>query len=407
LKKILVILPFENIYPATNGGMLRCINILNQLAKYFDVSVVIHQDINSFSKSYNEFPALAHLKIYSSFGSAINQQSYLSKLKNALRYRIIRRSFKGPADGNLLRYYNSLKRALTSEKFDVVIPDTHSAIYCVPVIRRLNPCAKILFNAHNVELNLARSAFKVGRINKQKLLLADKTDRDLYKLMDSIICCSEEDKESFLKLNENKLPVYVIPNGTDIPDKLSNETVLKDSPKEIIFCGSLWSIPNAEGIHWFCVNVFPLIKSMIPDVKLLIVGAGKLPEKYSIENNDSILLIGSVDETKSWYNKAAVSIVPLLTGSGTRLKILEAMSLGVPVVSTSLGAEGICYMDNGNIIIADSPEKFANSVVKLLFNKSERIKLSEEGRKTAEEKYNWNIIGTYLKTIVEKDVSAC
>lgn len=405
MKKVLVILPFDNIYPSTNGGMLRCINILNQFSLYFDVSVIINQDINSFSKSFQDFPSLAGIKIYSSANKKLESGSFFLKLKNAVKYRIIRRSLKGPADSNLLRYYNVLKKTLIAEKFDLIIPDTHSALFCVPILKRLNPAAHIMLNAHNVEVNLAIAAFKNNRISKGRLKQINDTDRNLYKTVNSIICCSENDKQEFLKLNKEKVPVYVVPNGTNISPEMHNDTVLQDYPKQIIFCGSLWSIPNAEGIYWFVNDVLPLIKLSIPDIQLLVVGAGKLPEKYMVREDKNILMVGLVPETSSWYNKAALSIVPLLTGSGTRLKILEAMSFGVPVVSTSLGAEGIVYNENVSIKIADDSKAFADVVIKLLSDKIARTEISAAGRKIVEKYYDWNTIGTSLKRIIDNNVT--
>ena len=109
-----------------------------------------------------------------------------------------------------------------------------------------------------------------------------------------------------------------------------------------------------------------------------------------------------VEDVKSYYTKASISIVPLKTGSGTRLKILEAMSYGVPVVSTSQGAEGIDYTDGCDIIIADEGKLFAEKIIGLLNEKEQRFLIQKNARQLVERKYDWNIIGDALSEIINQ-----
>src|SRR6185312_9602250 len=190
------------------------------------------------------------------------------------------------------------------------------------------------------------------------------------------------------------LRANVVPNGVNIPIKKYNDGVNEQMPRFLIFCGSLWSIPNAEGLYWFCKEIWPFVLDEFPHVKLLVVGVGELPGKYAeAYNTPSFEFIGAVDDVKPWYNKASVSVVPLLTGSGTRLKILEAMGMGVPVVSTSIGAEGIDYKDGKEILIADEENDFANKIIGLLKDMNKREKVSTEARKLAVSQYDWKVIG--------------
>jgi glycosyltransferase involved in cell wall biosynthesis len=136
---------------------------------------------------------------------------------------------------------------------------------------------------------------------------------------------------------------------------------------------------------------------MFPELKLLIVGSGQLPEGFEpLMIDPSLVFTGSVADVKPFYEKAAVAIVPLLNGSGTRLKILEAMSFGLPVVSTAKGAEGIDYSEGMDILLANDEIEFANKLTSLLENKEKRILMSKAGRELVEKKYDWNLIGKLM-----------
>jgi glycosyltransferase involved in cell wall biosynthesis len=206
-------------------------------------------------------------------------------------------------------------------------------------------------------------------------------------------------------MNDGQLKVGVVPNGVSVPAKKYNEAVNEQIPRFLIFCGSLWSIPNAEGLHWFCKRIWPLVLNEFPGLKLLVVGVGELPEKYAeAYNTPSTEFTGAVDDVKPWYNKAAISVVPLLTGSGTRLKILEAMGMGVPIISTAIGAEGIDYTDGREIVIADKESDFANKVIALLKNKVQRINMSKEARKLVSVQYDWNVVGDKMTCFLNDEL---
>ena len=212
--------------------------------------------------------------------------------------------------------------------------------------------------------------------------------------------CSTSDAKIFRELNEDKIPVTIVPNGIDI---CRNTYQFPDisKPKQLIFCGSLDYEPNIEGLIWFLKSVWPLILSSHPDLKLIVVGKGKpsLALLKLLENDTSIDLVGEVTDVIPYYRQAQVAIVPLLHGSGTRLKILEAMSLGVPVISTSVGAEGIDYSKGESVVIADTLKQFSEAVDQLFKEPLLFTGISERARKLVEKEYSWDVIG---KEIMQK-----
>jgi glycosyltransferase involved in cell wall biosynthesis len=390
-----------------NGGMQRCFNELNQLAKNFEVTAIIHQDRNDFLKSINEFPAIASATIFSTKDYNVKDifSLFPSKFEKALRYRWYKKQIFGRADGNFLLYYSILKHLLKTQKFDAVILENLTTLNAISLIRKYDKAVKIIYDAHNVDTNLAKAALAKNEILPGRLRAINKSEQSLYKIVDAVFACSDDDKETFVKMNKGELKVETVPNGVNIPEKKYNEAVNAEKTQFLIFCGSLWSVPNAEGLHWFCKKIWPLVLNEFPGLKLLVVGIGDLPQKYAEAYNTlSTEFTGGVDDVKPWYNKAAISVVPLLTGSGTRLKILEAMGLGVPVISTTIGAEGIKYMDDKEIIIADKENDFANKIIALLKDKNKRERLSVEARNLAVLKYDWDVIGNKMESFLKKEL---
>lgn len=406
MKKVLVIIPYENIYPPLNGGMQRCFHILRQMVKYFEVTAIIHQEAKDFMKATIEFPVIGEVKIYSThdYKPAKDLFSILpKKLQSALRYRWLRKSWKGPADSNFLKYYNILKYLLTNNEYDAVLLENLATLNTVKIIRRFNKNASIVYDAHNVDTNLALEDLKKGLMKPVVFKLIRDAESTLNKKVDGLMVCSNKDLVSFTELNKGALNAVVIPNGATLFPSLQNAAVKSGNPCHIIFCGSLDYTPNAEGLLWFYKSIWPLIIESMPTLKLIVLGSGKLSKDlYELQKDPALWFTGRVFDVKPYYNKAAISIVPLKSGSGTRLKILEAMSLGVPVIATSKGAEGINYTRNEDIIIADDEQGFACEVINLLSKSERRLLLAGKARMLIEKQYNWDIVGHTIRKFINK-----
>lgn len=383
-----------------NGGMQRCFHIMHQLAKHFALTAIIHQDKEIFLKSVKEYPAIASAKIFSTKNNVAKDLLSLipAKVENALRSRWYQRVWNTPADSSLIKYYPILTQLLKCQKFDAIILENSATLNAVRIIRRYDKEVPVIYNAHNVDSNLAKAALTRREISENQFKGILDRERNLHNMVSAVLTCSKMDKERFEELNAGKLQIKVVPNGMTITEKKFNSGVQQDQPEYILFCGSLWSLPNAEGLHWFCKKIWPGILAVFPNLKLLIVGSGELPEKYlDIRWTQNIEFTGAVDDVKTWYNEVSVVVAPLLTGSGTRLKILEAMALGVPVVSTEIGAEGIDYKNGENILMENREEDFAEKLVMLLINKNLRIEIATAARRLVEQQYEWDVIGMQLK----------
>ena len=408
MKSILIIVPYDEVYPPMNGGMQRCFNIIHQLAKYFNLTLIINQHKAAFLKSVTNYPAIANVKVYSTHDVPAIKDVFNfgpRKFQKSLRYRWLKKQLNGPADDMFLQYYSVLVKLLKQQTFDIVILENLASLNAVSVIRKYDKQVKIIYDAHNVDSNLAAVGAIKWALNEEELLLINKVQQSLSENVNAILACSKNDLDDFIEMNKNSLPGVVIPNGVSVANSLVEEGVKMQKPEYILFCGILWSTPNTEGLHWFYKNSWPVVQKSFPGLKLLVVGGGKLPaDMEALYADSSLQFTGAVEDVKPWYNKAAIAIVPLLSGSGTRLKILEAMSLGLPVISTSKGAEGISYTDGANIIIADKEVEFAHEVMSLLNDKDKRKAIQQSARKLVEEQYDWDVIGTTLSTYLNTEL---
>jgi polysaccharide biosynthesis protein PslH len=406
---ILTIIPYP-IYPPVNGGALRCFYILREMARHHTVYLFTGQQIEDFKLDFEvEFPDNVHIISYSKESKYKSILNFLpSKTADALNFRYLTRSFHTSANSVLLESYSSLVKLLKKVKFDIVFYESLFALGLYGGIIKKEISSFHLYDAHNVD-SILWTRLAIERKNKKFEKYAKEAqslEKSLYKRVDAYFCCSDVDKEKLTRLNRNLLKGLVIPNGVDLKAKPFDKRLDKYLNKELIFCGSLDYLPNKEGILWFYKEILPLIKKSIPAIKLTIVGNSVDSNIFQeIKDNPSINFIGQVKSVVPYYKASAIAIVPLLTGSGTRLKILEAMSMGNPVVSTTVGAEGIDYIYDKHLLVGDTPEQFAEKVIWLL---SDRQKFDDNRNAALElvrQKYDWELIGKITNYNIHKFIS--
>ena len=186
--------------------------------------------------------------------------------------------------------------------------------------------------------------------------------------------------------------IAVVPNGVDL-EAFQQTSQGQEIPGRLIFTGSMDYYPNVDAVLYFARACWPLIRLKIPTATWQIVGKNPPPVVRDLTKLPNISVTGLVPNVKPYLAAATVAIAPLLIGSGTRLKILEALAMGKAVVSTSLGCEGLNVVPSKHLIVADQPEVFAQSIVDLLQNAEQRIILGRAGRMLAETEYSWTRCG--------------
>lgn len=196
--------------------------------------------------------------------------------------------------------------------------------------------------------------------------------------------------------------VEVLPNGVDCEHNVPGLTQAQDG--HLVYNGALTYSANYDAMRWFLAEVYPRIRQAVPSVSLTITGSTKGIDLTGLALDDSVHLTGFVPDVRLPVAGASVCVVPIRQGGGTRLKILEAMALGTPVVATTKGAEGLNVQAGVHLVIADDPSDFAAQTVRLLGNEAERQRLAVNARSLVEHEYDWLQIGARFVALVEDAV---
>ncbi|MEJ8756636.1 glycosyltransferase family 4 protein [Pontibacter sp. H259] len=359
------------------------------------MDVLLYQNPTEIELGYQNRSPDIRFFFPGSFNSSKDLFSFLpDKLKIALRFRLYNRKLTESATQSFVSFRHVLQKLAANNKYDFVICENLETLSLSRSIRKLFPNSIIIFDAHNIDHKL----LKEGSLLYKKTLRKEAT---LWKFADRFWACSDDDRSMLESLNNHRIRGYTVPNGVST----LNEFILNKHSvyNNILFCGSLDYGPNIQGLIWFNRFVWPKVISSMLGAKLTIIGRGLGKGLEELKSVTSIYLIGEVADVAPYYRDNFIAIVPLLEGSGTRLKITEAMSYGNPVVSTSIGAEGIKIQQNVNVLIADTPEAFANSLLAIL----EKPEIGEQMRRNARElidaKYNWDYIGLTIKESLLND----
>ncbi len=254
-----------------------------------------------------------------------------------------------------------LKEILEGETFDVVHVESIFLTHYVPLIRKYSN-AKIVLRAHNVEHHIwkqmvrgVKNPFKRWYLKHCALALGV-YEQSHVNDYDAVACITEEDKR-FFRENGCRKPIIDLPFGIT-PEPLEHVEVEECS---LFHIGSMDWMPNEEGVRWFLEKVWPRVHKELPQVRLYLAGR-KMPQDLMNLDIEGVSIIGEVPDAMYFIGSKQINIVPLLSGSGIRVKIIEAMSAGKTVITTSVGARGIRYRDGEDLLIADTPEEFVEQI---------------------------------------------
>jgi polysaccharide biosynthesis protein PslH len=292
-----------------------------------------------------------------------------------------------------------LAALLESERFDVIVCD-----FLMPAVNlpdRL-PCPAVIFT-HNVESEIWRRhaettpgaiARRLYRAQHARMLRFEA--RTLARF-DGVLAVSDADRQSFDALYPGAIrrPVHVVPTGVDTDYFAPAPS--DPASRELVFTGSMDWLPNEDAMQYFCRDILPLIRAEEPGVHLSIVGRAPTPAVKRLADEHGIRVTGRVDDVRPYMKAAAVYVVPLRIGGGTRLKIFEAMSMGKAVVSTTIGAEGLPVTAGEHVMLADDPPAFAAAVVGLLRDPAQRARVETAARTLVREKYDWSAVAGALE----------
>jgi glycosyltransferase involved in cell wall biosynthesis len=292
---------------------------------------------------------------------------------------------------------------LSRARYDFVIVDGPDALLASVGIERTKG-VQVIYQAHNVESEVYRRCLAIGeRSLKSRLVAAfdllkmQRFERSRVRQFDGIIAVSSRDAAT-LRTWAPGASVHVVPNGADCSHLVPLETA--PEPGAIVFMGTLSYAPNRDAVEYFASDILPRIRRAVPSATLYVVGRQVGQLDRSLQDAPGVVFTGYVDDVRPHLARAQVVAVPLRAGGGTRLKILEAMAMRRPVVSTTLGAEGLELTPGEHLLVADRPDAFAACVVRLLQDTATAERIADRGRRAILERYDWrSITGRYVDAI--------
>ncbi len=263
--------------------------------------------------------------------------------------------------------------------------------------------------AHDVLLKPALREYQLSRgikkiINYMKYKMMKRKEIAIYRKFDKVYTLSDFDRK-FLLNYCSSLDVSILSPFVKMED--SEERYRARESNSILFVGAMDRPVNGDAVRYFYKNVFPLIRSKVPEAKFYVVG-NKPPEDILFigRRDNAVVVTGFVKDINPFYHRASVLVAPLFVGGGIILKILNALAAGLPVVTTSIGNEGIEAVPEKAILVADSPDAFAQKVILLLKDDHRWQRMSSEGRRFVREKFNWDNIVRQVEEEYKKLVSA-
>ena len=314
------------------------------------------------------------------------------------------RGLLGPTPLNVLNFTSpavvqQVDNILATRSFDVAQIESMHLIAYARRIREVAPRTRLILDWHNIESEiLARYAENDGNplrswYAKRTSGLSRNVENELLQLCDAHTVCSEREREALLaRAPESQLEV--VGNGVDC-DFFAAASEEKDERRDVLFMGRMDYHANIDAALFFVREVWPRVKQRRPELRLTVVGA-QPPKQVVALREQGIVVTGTVEDVRPFYRSALVSVVPLRVGGGTRLKVLEAMAAGAPVISTSLGAEGLAVTPGTDILIEDGPEAMANTVAELRAGSPLWRALATNGQTLVREKYDWSVVGATL-----------
>lgn len=385
----------ELLHPIDKGGKIRTYEMLRELKKNHHITYLTLDDGSADHDALARSTEYAHevISIPHQTAPKFSPKFYLELFLN----------LASPLPYFMQKYVSKVMTSaietLTQRgDFDILVCDFLMPAINLPKEIRL---PTLLFQ-HNVEAMIWQRHFEVQQNPLKKCFLKTQWHKSVaYECsacqdFDFVAAVSDVDAKQ-MRDQYALANIAAIPTGVDTVFFQPNPTVQKE-PFNLVFTGSMDWLPNEDAICWFIAEIYPLIKQQIPQVTLTVVGRNPFPLLIESSKNDpSILITGRVPDVRPYMSKASVYIVPMRIGSGTRLKIYEAMAMALPMVSTHLGAEGLPVIDGEEVFLKDSPQAFATMVVNLLSDSVLAKQVGENAAKTVREKFGWQkVVNDFL-----------
>jgi len=385
--------------PPRGGGPLRIMGLLGGAA---DAGHEIHV-LNFGTPQQAEKPSRLHELAANVQVIPHPTRSKMDRIQTLLLSRRADMETRSLSDAFLI----ALEKTLAESHFDIVQFQSLEMGTYLGFVRQKQPSARLIYDAYNAEADMQRAVFLNDRRQPKRWPLAvyswmqwgrlRRYEARLCQHADAVIAVSDEDQQ-ILQAVAGETPVFLVNNAIYVDDyaQLPEKTVELESPS-LVFTGIMDYRPNVDAALWFANDIFPQISG----AHLYLVGNRPGPQVQALGENGNITVTGFVDEVLPYLHAATVFAVPMRVGSGTRLKLLQAMAAGCAIVSTRTGAAGLNVTHRREMLLADDADSFAKAVNELLTDESRRAELSANGKKFVRKHFDWSVIVPKLLAVYE------
>lgn len=402
-------------FPPQGGGVLqRSANLLKAVAGAHDVTLLAFNQKNIL-RIYDPDLSVSLPAALAEMNKICRQVKVVDidcELKRAGKLRLALRSLFShlPYAVRWLisdAYESALKDMLAQEQYDVIWFDT---ISLAQYRHRSAMNGKLLMlNHHNIESDMMyRRASKERNIFKKIYFYQEAYKLRMYEKnqvsrFDVNVTCSVLDSQR-LEVISPGITTYVIPNGVDT-DFFSPDPASVADPYALVFIGGMSWYPNREAMLFFARQVWPLLKQRIPNIHMHVVG--EMPPQDILDlskHDDHYHVHGFVDDVKSLFNKSGIYVCPISDGGGTKLKILDALAMGKPIVAHPVACEGIDVVDGENVLFAETPEEYVRNITRLIEDDGMRDAFSKNSRQLILDRYSYHVIGNELLKLLQCEI---
>lgn len=377
----------ELLHPVDKGGKIRTYHMLKELKKKHHVTYLTLEDGSAEVDAEDKSREYAHETITVSHKTSpkFSPRFYAELVGNLVsNYPYALQKYVSP------EMSVAIKRQVDGSETDIAVCDFLAPAVNFPLDLKV---PTLLFQ-HNVEAIIWRRHFE-NETNPLKKAFLKTQWRRMFEYekktclrFDRVVAVSQDDAE-IIQNDYGAVNVSPISTGVDTEYFAPTGEIEKDE-FNIVFTGSMDWLPNEDAIQWFISDVLPLIRMHIPNVSLTVVGRNPFRSLVELSRKDqSIIVTGRVQDVRPYMEKSSVYIVPIRIGGGTRLKIYEAMAMELPIVSTTIGAEGLPVKDGKEILLSNDPVGFASAVVRVLQDKDLAVNLGRQAAKSVREKHGW------------------
>lgn len=391
--KLLVVYPYLP-FPLDRGAHHRAFHLLKGLA--------VEHEIHLIALAENGTGA-EHAAVFEEFCDKVETVSF----KHPAWQKLIPDRLRNPLPStvehwNIPEYYRALASAFAKNDYDavhildlVLAPPFLTKYRDIPLV--LDRTRVDLFYQIMEQRRMKFSA-KAQILNMENMTKMWRFERAVAKRCALEVVCGPDDANFVRRFISRKVPVEVIANGVDLSYFQSDPSgPQKEARPTILFCGAMDYNPNVDGLRWYFETMHDSIVEAVPDLQFYIVGKDPIPEVKAYGQRPNVIVTGGVPDVRPYYQRAWMQIVPIRIGGGTRLKIVESLSMGTPVVSTTIGAQGLDLFHNEDALLADSPGAFIQQVVRGLKDSTLREGLVRRGKATVTSRLSWEGLSAALR----------